>query len=83
MHIQDLQVDLNLHPDDWKGFEVMEEIILYHDREKGSSTKQLVVKRLEDKKYFNIEYTQWSDDREFENEVKEVFPKQIIQTFYV
>jgi hypothetical protein len=80
--ITDLVEDLDLHPDDWDDFEVMEENIISHDREKGSSEKQLIIKRLSDDKYFKIEYTQWLDDCEFEDFAYEVFPKTITTIIY-
>jgi hypothetical protein len=73
MHIQDLQED-KLDPEEWKQCKVMQETIIEHDSEKGSSKKEVIVQRRSDNRYFRIEYTQWLDHREYESDVAEVFP---------
>jgi hypothetical protein len=82
MHIQDLQVDLTLHPDDWDGFEVVEDTLLDGDSEKGNTTNEIVVKRISDNKFFKVEYTQYRDEIEYEEDVTEVFPVTKTITVY-
>ena len=84
MHIQKLKVDLTLHPDDWKGFTVVQTNLTptSYDSEKGSSTQEIIVQRLSDKKYFKLEMTEYRDEIEYEDDVNEVFPVTKTITVY-
>jgi hypothetical protein len=81
--ITDLVEDFNQHPADWGDFfEIIKETIISHDSEKGSSKKEVIIKRFSDNKYFRIRYTYTRNNYEFEDFAYEVFPKTITTIIY-
>jgi hypothetical protein len=67
-------------------YELMENKIDSSDEEDGGAWHSVVIKRKSDERYFGFEYCDWdmiyNFDRDFPEELTEVFPKQVTITIY-
>ena len=73
------------HTQNWK---FIEDNITGSDSEDGGAYHELIIQNKLDNKYYLIEYCDWDIDNEdlinyTEDDLTEVFPKDIIKTIYV
>lgn len=68
------------------GFVCVKDEITSSDPEDGGADHDCVIKRLSDNKFFEFIYCDWdmdyNFDRDFPENLKEVFPKDIVVTVY-
>lgn len=76
-----------IREDNEEEFTLVENKITSSDPEDGGADHNVVIKRLSDQKYFRVFYTDWDMDynfnRDFPEELTEVFPREVITTIYV
>lgn len=81
--ISDYEEEESLHQ--WEKFEVMQETTLYTDLERGSTSVEVVVRRISDGKFFKFEYYSsvgYSNELEQEAEEVEMKTRTITETYY-
>ena len=68
------------------GFMLVDDTITSADEEDGGAYHDVIIKRIEDDKFFKLQYCNWDIDHNFDSDfpehLTEVFPKQITITKY-
>lgn len=82
--IYDEDDNLILKKGEWNNFELIESKLNYYDLEDSYEINDNIIQRLSDGKYFKFfsEYTYCDDFIIPDQEIKEVFPKQVEITIY-